>query len=84
MGNFKEKLIRDTFKHSGIDATPFVESGIIHINDLKKWVVKKEYYKRAKNGQRYSAIKLDLSEEYGISVSSIEKLIYRHHEKRSA
>jgi hypothetical protein len=84
MGNFKEKLIRKTIALSGMNPEPFIEKGIINLKELRNWIVKGEYYQRAKSGKTYTEIKHELSEEYGISISSIEKLIYRSHEKRCA
>lgn len=84
MGNFKEKLINETITLSGMNPGPFIEEGIIDLKDLRNWIVKKEYHQRAKEGKTYTEIKYELSEEYGMSISSIEKLIYRSHENRCA
>jgi len=84
MVKLKQRLITETIAHIGMNPEPFIEQGILPLKQLRNWIVVQEYYKRAKTGRTYTDIKLDLSEEYGISISTIEKLIYRPYEKRSA
>ena len=77
IGNFKMKIIEDLKKEFGIDVTDVIEMGILHPDDAKKWLVKQLYFKWAKEDRTYTEIKEELSETYGISVSSIEKMVYR-------
>jgi len=62
---------------SGIDASKLVEIGLITSNHAKKWIVRQKYFHLAKTGRTYADIKYELSIDYGISVSAIEKIIYR-------
>jgi hypothetical protein len=62
---------------SGIKAEELIGVGLLHPEDAKRWLVKEKYYEMAKTGMTYTDIKYELSEKYGISVSSIEKLVYR-------
>ena len=62
---------------TGIDAERLFDMGLIPANHARKWVVKKKYFELAKTGRTYTDIKLELSVEYGVSVSAIEKMIYR-------
>ncbi len=79
MGSFKEKLISDIQAYSGIDVRDVMEIGILSTNDARKWVVRTKYHEMSKNRQDLSltAIKYELSEEYGMSVSAIEKMVYQ-------
>ena len=45
--------------------------------EMKKVLILKAYQDMAKRGMKYKDIKAALSKEYGVSVSGIEKLIYR-------
>jgi len=47
----------------------------------KKWLVKQHYFRMARTGRTYTDIKYELSVKYGLSVSSIEKLVYRKSKK---
>lgn len=77
MGSFKKMLADDIMEICGIDVLPLMDMGILPLHEARKWVVKTKYYELAKEGRTYSDIKYDLSELYGMSVSSIEKMIYR-------
>lgn len=73
-----EELIAVEIKDfTGIDPRQFIDIGIIPVDHAKKWVVKQKYFQLAKTGRTYTDIKNELSDIYGISVSSIEKMIYR-------
>jgi hypothetical protein len=74
---YSERIIKDLKTEFGIDVREVVREGILHVNDARKWLVKKLYYKKAKENRTYADIKYELSIEYDISVSSIEKMIYR-------
>lgn len=73
-----QKIIKEINDQIGIDVTVLVEMELVPVYYLKKWLVKRLYYDYAKTGMTYTDIKIKLSDEYGISISSIEKLIYRH------
>ena len=62
---------------TGLDAEKLFEIGLIPANHARKWIVKEKYYQLAKTGRTYTDIKYELSLDYGMSVSAIEKLIYR-------
>ncbi len=66
---------------SGIEAKLMLEIGLLHPGQATKWLVKQQYFAMAKTGRTYADIKYELSEKYGISVSSIEKLVYRGTQK---
>jgi len=77
IGSYKLKIIEDFRNEFGIDVKEVIETGILHPDDARKWLVKNLYFKWAKKDRTYADIKEELSELYGISVSSIEKMIYR-------
>lgn len=77
MSKFTKDLAREIRQLAGIDPTRLMEIGLIDPQHARKWVVKQQYYALAKTGRTYTDIKYELSEQYGLSVSSIEKLIYR-------
>ena len=62
---------------TGLDAEKLFEIGLIPANHARKWIVKEKYYQLAKTGRTYTDIKYELSLDYGMSVSAIEKLVYR-------
>ena len=62
---------------TGLDAEKLFEIGLIPANHARNWIVKEKYYQLAKTGRTYTDIKYELSLDYGMSVSAIEKLIYR-------
>jgi len=79
-----EKVIIDIREHFGIDVENLVKSGLLPVSAAKKWLVKELYFTYAKEGntiekrgRTYTNIKNELSDCYGVSVSSIEKMIYR-------
>ena len=72
-----QKIVEDIRNQFGIDVEDVVKNEILPTGVAKKWLVKARYFKEAKSGRTYTDIKLDLSVEYDISVSAIEKLIYR-------
>jgi hypothetical protein len=73
----KEVLVKEIEAATGIEAGPLLEIGLIQPKEAKKWLVRQLYYQLAKTGRTYADIKYELSDRFGISVSSIEKLIYR-------
>jgi len=73
----KELILSEVNQIAGIDTGKLFDIGLIPANHARKWVVRKKYFEMAKTGRTYTDIKLELSVEYGVSVSMIEKLIYR-------
>jgi hypothetical protein len=71
------ELANDIRELSGIDPEPLFELGLLDPHHARKWVVKQQYFTLARSGRTYTDIKYELSERYGLSVSSIEKLVYR-------
>jgi hypothetical protein len=72
-----QKIVDDIRNHFGIDVEDIVKNEILPTVVAKKWLVKSLYFKEAKSGRTYTDIKLDLSVEYDISISAIEKMVYR-------
>ena len=79
-----EKVIIDLREHFGIDVENLVKRGLLPVSAAKKWLVRELYFTYAKEGntiekrgRTYTNIKNELSDYYGVSVSSIEKMIYR-------
>ena len=79
-----EKVIIDIREHFGIDVENLVKRGLLPVSAAKKWLVRELYFAYAregntleKGGRTYANIKNELSDCYGVSVSSIEKMIYR-------
>ena len=62
---------------TGIETDRLLEVGLLSPKQAKKWLVRQQYYVLAKTGRTYTDIKYELSERYGVSVSTIEKMIYR-------
>jgi hypothetical protein len=77
MSNFVQKLADEITTISGVDAKKMIDIGLLHPIEARRWLVRKKYYQLADGSRTYTDIKLELSEQYGLSVSSIEKLIYR-------
>ena len=70
-------LVGDVLDKYDIDVTDSVQIGLVNEKDLKRVLIKHDYEKLAKDGLKYKDIKKQLSEQYNVSVSSIEKLVYR-------
>ena len=79
MNNYIEKVVQEAERISQKDGIKdLLAIEIISLNELQKWVVKKKYYEELKKGKKTCReIKIILSNEYAISYSKIEKLIYR-------
>ncbi len=77
MRKFVQNLAAEIRQVSGLDVENMIEIGLLHPEDAKRWLVQKKYYLLADGSRTLTEIKLELSEKYGLSVSSIEKLIYR-------
>jgi len=79
-----EKVIIDLRERCGIEVEQLVIRGLLPVSQAKKWLVKELYFTYAregktleKGGMTYTQIKNELSDSYGVSVSTIEKLVYR-------
>lgn len=72
-----DQILSEVSELSGTDVFIPYNLGLIPIDVAIKWIVQKKYWRMAKSGMTYSAIKVELSEEYSLSVSSIEKLVYK-------
>lgn len=79
MGSFKEMLVQDIQELSGFNVRPMLEKGLISLTEARKWVVKEKYMRMASSDDRSTLtdIKYELGEIYGMSVSAIEKMIYK-------
>jgi len=74
----QKKIIKDILINYSIDISYFIAVGLLHIDDAKNWLVRNEYrrlYEQEFN--TYTEVKKYLASRYGISISSIEKMIYR-------
>ena len=73
----KDLILGEIQQLTGIDAGRLFDIGLLSPDYARKWVVKQKYFQLAKSGRTYTDIKLELSVEFGLSVSTIEKMIYR-------
>ena len=73
----KELILSEINEIAGIDTGRLFDIGLISTKHALKWVVMKKYFELAKTGRTYTDIKLELSVDYGMSVSAIEKMVYR-------
>jgi hypothetical protein len=71
------ELVEQTMTKLGIDVLESVKVGMIGEKELKRTLILHDYNQLARQGLKYKEIKEMLSEEYGWSVSRIEKLVYR-------
>ncbi len=79
-----EKVVTDLRERCGLDVEHLVVRGLLPVNIAKRWLVRELYFEYAKEGKTlekrgrtYTNIKNELSVNYGVSVSTIEKLVYR-------
>ena len=70
-------LVEDVFNKMGVDVLEAVKADLIGRKELVRALIKHDYAQMAKQGKKYKDIKAELSEKYEVSVSSIEKLVYR-------
>ena len=77
MDDVKELVLNEIKEMAGIDASKLLDMGLISADHARKWVVLKKYFQLAKTGRTYADIKNELSVVFGLSVSSIEKMVYR-------
>ena len=73
----EEKLVNEVLDKLNADIRESVEIGLAGEKEIKRVLLKKEYEDMAKMGMKYKDIKVVLSEKYGLSVSMIEKLVYK-------
>ncbi len=73
----KDLILEEIKDLAGIDAGFLLENGLLTTEHARKWVVKKKYFQLARTGRTYTDIKNELSDCYGLSVSTIEKMVYR-------
>ena len=78
----EQLLVTEIIDCLGLDLSEAVERGIVGVKEMKKQLVKYHYEQMAKTGKTYKEIKRILSEQYGISVASIEKVVYRKYTPR--
>ena len=60
-----------------IDVRQSVSVGLIGEKEMKRQLVRFHYEEMAKQDMTYKEIKDKLSKQYGLSISSIEKLVYK-------
>ena len=70
-------LVGDVLDKFNVDVLESVVVGLISKKELKRLLIKYDYEQLAKSGIKYKDIKKQLSEKYEVSVSSIEKLVYK-------
>jgi hypothetical protein len=79
----EKQVIRDLLAGFGIDVTYFVFLGLLHIDDAKRWLIRKQFerrrsaYLRGESDENLEYIKDDLSIRYGVSFSKVEKIVYQ-------
>ena len=73
----KEFIIEEISELSGVDAKPLFNKGLLTLDHARKWIVQQKYFRLKEPGRTYTDIKYELSCDYGLSVSSIEKLVYK-------
>lgn len=77
MDTTKDLILGEIQELAGIDAAQLFDNELLTLDHAKRWVVKRKYFQMSKSGRTLTDIKYELSDNYGISVSAIEKLIYR-------
>lgn len=77
MESNKELILSEVNQLTGIDTGKLFDIGLLSPDHARRWLVKQKYFQLAKSGRTYTDIKLELSVEYGVSVSTIEKMVYR-------
>jgi hypothetical protein len=72
----EELLASEVLEKFNTDIKEAIEIGLVGEKEMKRVLLKKEYEDMAKEGMKYKDIKVLLSQKYGLSVSTIEKLVY--------
>ena len=75
--NMERQKLLEALQKEGIEASHYLEIGLVDEKTAKRWFIRRQYYQLAKGGRTYTDIKYELSLKYGGSVSSIEKMIYK-------
>ena len=74
----QQRIIKDILQHYNVDVSYFVALGLLHIVDARNWLICHEYRRLHNHGEHtYIKVKLYLCERYDVSLSTIEKMIYR-------
>lgn len=76
MNTFSRNIASEIKQMTGLDIEPVMELGIVKTEEARKWLVKEKYYQMTEK-EKCIKVKEELSAKYGMSVSSIEKMIYR-------
>jgi hypothetical protein len=77
MTGLTQETIEEINDELGVDVHPLIKCGLLDSRSATKWLVRRLYYRMAKEDRTYADIKYELSIRYDISVSSIEKMVYR-------
>lgn len=77
MENIEREIVEEIKRMSGIDVEMLMKMGLLKKKEAIKWIVKKKYFEMYGKGKNYTDVKYELSDIYGMSISSIEKMIYR-------
>jgi len=77
MKESEELLANKILQNFHIDITGAIGIGLIGEKEMKRVLILKSYREMAKEGKKYKDIKEKLSKEFGVSISSIEKMVYR-------
>ncbi len=75
--NEEKNLIKEIYEFYKIDVTKEVSYKIVGVKELKKAVIRKVYEAEQRKGRKYLEIKNEISKKYKVSLSTIEKLIYK-------
>ena len=73
----EEMLVSEVLDKLNTDIRESIEIGLVGEKEIIRVLVKKDYEDMAKEGMKYKDIKEQLSKKYGVSISWIEKLVYR-------
>ncbi len=79
-----EKVVVAFRERLGIEAEYLIVRGILPLRTAKKFLVKEIYLDEArkcqcrqKGGKNFTEIKYELADAYGVSISVIDKMIYK-------
>ena len=73
-----KELAGEIKETTGLEADKMAEIGLLNERIARKWLVKHHYHVlKNENRRTLTDIKLDLSVKYDVSVSMIEKMVYR-------
>ncbi|MBE0661160.1 MAG: hypothetical protein IH597_01730 [Bacteroidales bacterium] len=73
-----KELAGEIKETTGLEADKMAEIGLLNEKIARKWLVKHHYHSLKNEKERtLTDIKLDLSVKYDVSVSMIEKMVYR-------